>query len=107
MQKEEPVPTTPVSASAAHDQPSKPGLWGHLAVIPAGWVHKWIPWRKTPPFPSATIQTELALEKIKVVRNDLSEDDLEVVMIEKKAGKRAEKPAQSEKLEREELTANP
>ena len=37
------------------------------------------------------------------MRNDLSEDDLEVVMMEKKA----EKPAQSEKVEREKLTANP
>jgi hypothetical protein len=45
------------------------------------------------------------LEKIKVMRNDLSEDDLEVVMIEKKAGKKADKKAQSEKVEREKLTA--
>jgi hypothetical protein len=103
--KVETEPTKPVSMAPAHDQASKPGLWSHLAVIPTGWADKWIPWRKTPPFPSATFQTELALEKIKVMRNDLSEDDLEVVMIEKKAGKKADKKAQSEKVEREKLTA--
>jgi hypothetical protein len=101
--KEEPGPTTPFSVVPAKDQPSKPGLWSHLGAIPAGWAQKWIPWRKAPAFPSATVQTELVLEKVKVMRNDLSEDDLEVVMMEKKA----EKPAQSEKVEREKLTANP
>jgi hypothetical protein len=95
----------------AKDQPLKPGLWGCLAVLPASLVEKWFPWRKTPPFPSATIQTELVLEKVKVMRNDLSEDDLEVVFIAKKAGNKAgnkaEKPAQSERVEREKLTAIP
>jgi hypothetical protein len=51
------------------------------------------------------------LEKVKVMRNDLSEDDLEVVFIAKKAGNKAgnkaEKPAQSERVEREKLTAIP
>jgi hypothetical protein len=105
--KEEPRVATPFSAPPAQDQPPKPGLWSQLAVIPVGWVHKWIPRRATPPFPGATVQTELVLEKVKVLRNDFSEDDLEVVMIEKKAGKKAEKPDQSEKVEREKLTAKP
>jgi hypothetical protein len=56
---------------------------------------------------SAPVQTELALDKVKVMRNDLSEDDLEVVAIDKNAGKRIEKPAQAEQAEREQLTANP
>jgi hypothetical protein len=42
-----------------------------------------------------------------VIRNDLSEDDLEVVMMDKKAGKNTKQPAQSEEVEREKLTANP
>jgi hypothetical protein len=105
--KEEPKTTTPASVAPAQDQPSNPGLRSHLAVISSGWADKWIPWRKTPPFASATIQTELALEKVKVMRNDFSEDDLKVVLVEKKAGQKAEKPAQSEKVEREQLTANP
>jgi hypothetical protein len=105
--KEEPGPAKLVSVAPAKDQPPKPGLWSQLAVIPAGWMHKWKPRRATPPFAAATVQTELVLEKVKVIRNDLSDDDLEVVTIEKKAGKKAEKPAQSEKVEREELAANP
>jgi len=96
-----------VSAAQAQEQPAKAGLWSYLAVVSTGWLHKWIPRRKTPPFPSATVQTELVLEKVKVMRNDLSEDDLEVVLSTKKAGKKAENPAQGEKVERELLTAHP
>ena len=66
-----------------------------------------MPWRKVSPFQSKAVQIELALDKVKVVRNDLSEDDLEVVPIDKKAGKKAEKPVQSVEVEREKLTANP
>jgi hypothetical protein len=64
------------------------------------------PW-KASPLQSATVQTELGLDKVKVIRNDLSEDDLEVVMIEKKAEKKTEKTAQSENVEREKMMANP
>jgi hypothetical protein len=58
------------------------------------------------PFQSPAVQTELALDKVKVMRNDLSEDDLEVVMIDKKSGKRRE-TGSGEEVEREKLTANP
>jgi hypothetical protein len=105
--KEKPEVMAAVSAVQAQEQPAKAGLWSYLAVIPTGWLHKWIPRRKTPPFPSAAVQTELVLEKVKVMRNDLSEDDLEVVLSTKKAGKKAENPAQGEKVERELLTAHP
>ena len=37
------------------------------------------------------MQTELALEKVTVLRNDLNEDDLEVVLVERKVGT-GEKP---------------
>ncbi|MGP8200081.1 MAG: hypothetical protein ACLQU4_11330 [Limisphaerales bacterium] len=47
----------------------------------------------------ATVQTELALEKVTVMRNDLNEDDLEVVLVERKVGT-GEKPlARLSKLE--------
>jgi hypothetical protein len=108
-----PVPTpepalAPTAAPAPlKDLAAKPGLWTRLAAIPAGWTRQWIPWRKAPPFQSPTVQTELALDKVRVIRNDLSEDDLEVVMMDKKAGNKTEKPAHSEEVEREKLTANP
>jgi hypothetical protein len=66
-----------------------------------------MPWRKEEPFQTPAIQTELALDKVKVIRNDLSEDDLEVVAIDKKAAKKAEKPARLEEVEREKVTGSP
>jgi hypothetical protein len=41
------------------------------------------------------------------MRNDLSDDGLEVVTMDKKAGKKMEKPAHREEVEREKLTAHP
>jgi len=106
-----PTPTpAPVTASVpaqSKDTPTKPALWSRLAAIPTGWKGQWIPWRKAQPFKSATVQTELALDKVRVIRNDLCEDDLEVVMIDKKTGNKTEKPAQSEEVEQEKLTAHP
>jgi hypothetical protein len=100
-------PVIPVKASPAQRQPTKPGFWRQLAEIVPDWMQKMNPWRKATPFVIPTFQTELALEKIKVIRNDLSEDDLEVVMIEKKAGNKAQKPVQRENVELEKATANP
>jgi hypothetical protein len=105
--KEEPEPKKPVRVVPKQDQPAKPPLWSHLATIPTGWMDKWMPRRKTPPFPSATVQTELALEKVKVIRNDLSEDDLEVVMIDSKVGNKAGKPVQVERVDLERIAASP
>jgi hypothetical protein len=94
--------TTPVKG-----QPSKPGIWSRFASASAQWLDRWIPRRRASPMRSAPVQTELALDKVKVMRNDLSENDVEVVAIDKNAGKRIEKPAQGEQAEREQLTANP
>jgi hypothetical protein len=105
-QKDPELPKSP-GVVRVQDQTPKPRLWSHLAVIPSGWMDKWMPRRKAQPFTRATIQPELALEKVKVMRNDLSEDDLEVVTIAKKTGNKVGKPAQSEKVEREKLTAIP
>jgi hypothetical protein len=101
-----PAPVPPKAPAPANDQPSKPGLWSRLAEIPSGWKRPWNPWHKAPPFQSPTVQTELALDKVRVIRNDLCEDDLEVVMLDKKTGKKREKPAQVDEVEREKLTAN-
>jgi len=100
-------PVIPAKASPAQHQSAKPGFWSQLAEIVTGWIQNLNPWRKAAPFVIPTFQTELALEKIKVIRNDLSEDDLEVVMIEKKAGNKAQKPVERENVELEKVTANP
>jgi hypothetical protein len=91
------TPAEPAAEAAAPQaQPARPGPWSRLAA----WAGRWMPWRKERPFQSAPVQTELALDKVKVIRNDLSEDDLEVVPIEKKAGKKTEKPVPSAEVEK-------
>jgi hypothetical protein len=50
--------------------------------------------RKASPFVARTVQTELALDRITVVRNDLSEDDMEVIRVVKK-----EKPAKHDQCQ--------
>jgi len=84
---EQPQPEAPT--------PAEPGTWSRLA----GWVRQRMPWSKEQPFQIPAIQTELALDKIKVIRNDLNEDDMEVVAIEKKSPRR-------EDVEREKATAH-
>ena len=64
--------------------------WSRMAGFGRGLVertfrHKWRPVR------AASVQPELALEKVRVMRNDLNEDDLEVVLVERKVGT-CEKP---------------
>ncbi len=88
----EPQPTEPPKPR----EPAKPGSWSRLS----GWVRQRMPGSKEQPFQSPAIQTELELDKVKVIRNDLSDDDLEVVAIEKKATRR-------EEVEREKTTGNP
>jgi hypothetical protein len=102
-----PVPVPAPTAAPAKDQPLKPSLWSRLAGAVTGWTQQRIPWRKAPPFQSPSVQTELGLDKVRVIRNDLSDDDLEVVTMNKKAGKKTKKPAPCEEVEREKLTANP
>jgi hypothetical protein len=88
------------AAPAADEQVEvKPGFLSEVL----GWVKKWMPTRKSLASPLESFQTELALEKVKVVRNDLSEDDMEVVMIDRKVGKKA-KPA-SERVDLEKTAA--
>jgi hypothetical protein len=99
--KAQPLAASAPVPEAADNLEAKPGLWSEVA----GWVQKWIPARKTPPSPLESFQAELALERIKVIRNDLSEDDLEVVMIDRKVGNKA-KPV-SERVDLEKIAASP
>ena len=97
------VSTSSPAPPAAKDQPPKPGLASRLAQR----VRQWILKRKAHPFQSKTVQTELGLDKVKVLRNDLNEDGLEVVTVENKAAQKTEKPPVTEKLEPEKATVNP
>ena len=53
-------------------------------------VQRFILGRKGRLLPPKTVQTELALDKVTVLRNDLNDDDLEVVLVKRKVG--TEKP---------------
>jgi hypothetical protein len=90
------APAQPVSAggAGAHDGKAVgslgpkaspgPGVWNRSAGWFSGLFHRWNVKRKTSPFQGRSIQTELALDKVVVARNDLSEEDLEVVPVGKK-----------------------
>jgi hypothetical protein len=101
-------PTTPhpepeVSQSTFFDQPKPPvtapapqppalapqpvqrqPVWNRVVVVCREFLLRWTASGKTSPFQARTVQTELALEKVTVIRNDLSEDDLEVIPAGKK-----------------------
>jgi hypothetical protein len=111
-----PTPSHPepeVSQSTLFDQPQPPAtatapqpptlapqpagrqtVWNRLAGFCRGFLQRWAARRKGSPFQGRTVQTELGLERVKVIRNDLSEDDLEVVPVGKK-----EKPAQHDQCQ--------
>ncbi len=100
-----PLPTPPAAPVPAKGLPERPGLWSRLPAILAGWKSQWMLRRQARPFQSPAVQTELALDKVRVLRNDLCEDDLEVVTIDKKTGKKTENPAHREEVESEKLAA--
>jgi hypothetical protein len=90
-----PVPTTPhiepentqpvsMTETAAPAAPPKAGLWRCLASRALNWVNRRFSWRKGALSRKPAVQAELGLDKVKVMRNDLSEEDWEVVAIEKK-----------------------
>jgi hypothetical protein len=75
------VPTAPKAmASPANERPLSPGVWRRVAR----WSEEFLWWRKGPVKLAPSVQTELALAKVTVMRNDLNEDDLVVVTVEKK-----------------------
>jgi hypothetical protein len=67
------------------------GVWRRTASFCKGLVQRFVFGRKGRPVHETTVQTELALEKVTVMRNDLNEDDMEVVLVERKVGT-GEKP---------------
>lgn len=76
-----PAPKPPVRAP----QPvSCPTPWNRLAGFCRHFLGRWTAHRKASPFQGPIVQTELALDKVTVVRNELLDDDLEVVPVGKK-----------------------
>ena len=73
-------PTAPIANQIIGIQPFR----DRLADFLHGFLQRWTARRKMSPFQGHTVQTELALEKVRVVRNDLSDDDLEVIPVGRK-----------------------
>jgi hypothetical protein len=76
-----PTPKPPVAPPAP--APREP-MWNQVVAFCREFFDKWTKERNASPFQKRTVQTELALEKITVVRNDLSEEDVEVIRVPKK-----------------------
>jgi hypothetical protein len=71
--------------------PARPGIWRRMVNFTKDIVKRLILWPKGRSAQRPTVQTELALDKVTVLRNDLDEDNLEVVLMERKVGT-SEKP---------------
>ena len=71
--------------------PCTGSTWTQMVSTCTSMVERLVFGGKGRPVHRATVQTELALEKVTVLRNDLNEDDLEVVLVERKVGT-GEKP---------------
>ena len=72
-------------------KPCADGIWKRSVSFCRWLVLRFVFGRKGRPIHGMTVQTELALEKVTVLQNDLNEDDLEVVLVERKEGT-GEKP---------------
>jgi hypothetical protein len=72
-------------------KPCARDTWKRMVGFCKGLIQRFVFGRKRRPVRGPTVQTELALEKVTVMRNDLNEDDLEVVLVERKVGT-GEKP---------------
>ena len=92
---EPPKPVISKSPFAEGAKPAKkPWLrdtWNRGTGFAKGLIQRFFLGRKSRPLHEAATQAELALEKVTVLRNDLNEDDLEVVLVERKVGT-GEKP---------------
>jgi hypothetical protein len=78
------------------------GVGKKVALFCKRLVQRFVFGRKGRPVHAAGVQTELALEKVKVLRNNLNEDDLEVVLVAGQVGTGPEKP--SARLSKMEMT---
>jgi hypothetical protein len=74
------------------EKPCATGTWKRMVSFCKESVQRFVYGRKRGAVHGGlTVQTELALEKVTVMRNNLNEDDLEVVLVERKVGT-GEKP---------------
>ena len=85
------VSQSPFAQDAKTSRACARDIWKRTVSFCKGLVQRFVFGRKGRLVHGATVQTELALEKVTVMRNDLSEDDLEVVLVERKVGT-GEKP---------------
>jgi hypothetical protein len=97
---EKPVFGNATEVPAPASAPSKwhrsmTSFWRLLYARVGVWLRTKNPWRKPLNARSAGIQTELDLDKVKVMRNDLSEYDLEVVPMENKPEPKPERENQA------------
>ena len=81
-----PQPAVSKSLQNAQPDPRGRGAWSRTAGFCRSWAQRFVLGRKGRPAHGAAVQPELALEKVTVMRNDLNEDDLEVVLVERKGG---------------------
>jgi hypothetical protein len=70
----------PAPAPMAKAKPPE-SVWTRLSGICREFLSQWTARGKASPFHVRTVQAELALEKVTVIRNDLSDEDLEVMPI--------------------------
>ena len=72
-------------------KPCTGGSWKRTVALGKIWLRRFVYGQKGRPVHGPTVQAELALEKVTVLRNNLNEDDMEVVLVERKVGT-GEKP---------------
>ncbi|HEY3862456.1 MAG TPA: hypothetical protein VGO59_11250 [Verrucomicrobiae bacterium] len=93
------------------EAPEKAQGMGRLADRMANWLRERTPWRGERPSRKPAVQTELALDKVKVIRNDLTQDDVEIIAVDKitEKTKAAEKKAGNpfRRKEPEQTSVNP
>ncbi|HUD47081.1 MAG TPA: hypothetical protein VMR33_09635 [Candidatus Baltobacteraceae bacterium] len=88
------IAPAPQQPALAPHLPWGKSVWNRLAGFCRDFVQRWTAKRHATPFQAPTVQTELVLEKVTVKRNDLSEDDLEVVPVARK-----KKPAEHDQCQ--------
>ena len=81
------------------EKPRRPGFWRRAATAVKQRIQGLIFGDKRRSHPGPNVQTELALEKVTVMRNNLDADDLEVVLVQRKVGTSGKPLARVSKVE--------